>query len=222
MSTSTSNKIAWGSWGGLLLGLVIAACGGNEANDDGVETDPPSCEHGSFSPCVCTDGSMGTQMCAHDSSGFEACVCTGDETSGTTSAATSTSDSGSTSSMASTTAPADGTTSSTGPDPGTETATTEDTGPVGAPPMAQINHPGDGEDRVVDVPIPFIGVANDAEDGPLAGASMVWTSDVQGQLGEGEAFDAALTTLGMHVITLAATDSDGNVGEDSITINVVP
>jgi hypothetical protein len=101
------------------------------------------------------------------------------------------------------------------------TAGSDETGPVGAPPTAQINHPSDAEERVVGVPIPFIGEASDPEDGVLAGASLVWIDSVEGEIGQGEQFDAALQTLGDHVVTLTATDADGNVGEASIMLVIV-
>jgi hypothetical protein len=90
---------------------------------------------------------------------------------------------------------------------------------TGSPPTAQINHPGDGEMRPAAMDIPFIGVAGDPEDGPLSGASMVWTSDLAGEIGTGESFNAPLSA-GMHVITLTATDSDGNTGTDQITLDI--
>jgi hypothetical protein len=34
-------------------------------------------------------------------------------------------------------------------------------------------------------------------------------------------FDAALMTLGEHTVTLTATDADGNIGEDSITFEII-
>ncbi len=103
-----------------------------------------------------------------------------------------------------------------------DTTTGEPTDPVGEPPTASIFHPGDGEERQIDVPIPFIGEAVDAEDGQLGGASLVWESDLEGVIGDGGMFDKALTTLGTHTITLIATDSDDNIGTDTIQIIVVP
>lgn len=91
----------------------------------------------------------------------------------------------------------------------------------GASPMAEIYHPGDMETRPADMAIPFIGNATDAEDGDLSGASMVWTSDLSGEIGTGTMFDAPLS-VGTHVITLTATDSDGNAGTDSLTLFIVP
>lgn len=107
---------------------------------------------------------------------------------------------------------------------GTADTGTNDTGTtagVGEPPTAMINHPG-VEDRQVGVPIPFIGVANDPEDGALSGASMQWTDDLEGVIGQGEQFDAALNMLGEHTVTLTAMDSDGNIGEATLTFNIVP
>jgi hypothetical protein len=48
----------------------------------------------------------------------------------------------------------------------------------------------------------------------------VWIDSVEGEIGQGETFDAMLLTLGEHTITLSATDADGNVGEDTIAIVV--
>jgi hypothetical protein len=47
----------------------------------------------------------------------------------------------------------------------------------------------------------------------------VWTSSIDGPIGTGETFDAPLTA-GVHTVTLTATDSDGNVGTDTVTQNI--
>jgi hypothetical protein len=93
-------------------------------------------------------------------------------------------------------------------------------GNTGAPPMASIFHPGDMETRDAGMLIPFIGEAMDPEDGALTGAALVWSSDLTGQIGTGTMFDAPLS-VGTHVITLTATDSDGNTGTDAITLFIV-
>ena len=54
----------------------------------------------------------------------------------------------------------------------------------------------------------------------LTGASLVWTSDLEGQIGVGEQFDAPLTVVGTHTITLTVTDSDDNQGIDTIVLNI--
>lgn len=218
MTMSTISRILGSSAIGLVLGAGVPACSVESEGDDGGGSEGLACEHGMVSDCACFDGSMGTQMCAHDSSGFEPCMCGGndDSTGAATSSSSTAPEPGS--SETGDTSTGSGSEGSTGAEP---TATSEETGPIGATPTAQINHPGDAEERVVGVPIPFIGVASDPEDGALAGASLVWTDSVEGEIGQGEQFDAALLTLGDHVVTLTATDADGNVGEDSISLIIV-
>ncbi len=88
---------------------------------------------------------------------------------------------------------------------------------IGQPPQVQINHPGDMEERVAGVTFPFVGVANDPEDGALSGASLVWTSNLSGPIGTGVMFDATLP-VGTHTVTLTATDKDGNSATDSLVL----
>jgi hypothetical protein len=208
-----------------VLGMVLGLACGVDGNDDAAAADStgeaPACEHGMPSPCACTDGRMGEQTCDHEGAGFGPCVCDdpatstdgsmgiGDDTTAAADASDDGSTGGSGETEGGTTAASDGSSSSA------------DTGPVGSAPQASILHPSDGEERVVDVAIPFIGGAMDAEDGALSGASMSWASDVDGPIGQGEMFDAPLSTLGQHVITLTATDADGNVGEATITLTIV-
>lgn len=93
--------------------------------------------------------------------------------------------------------------------------------PVNAPEVT-INHPSDGETRQADTAIPFIGQAVDVEDGDVLPEAMVWSSDREGQFGTGRDFQASLSMLGPHVITLTATDSDGNSSSASIAIDIAP
>jgi hypothetical protein len=90
---------------------------------------------------------------------------------------------------------------------------------TGQPPQAKINHPGDMEMRAANVAIPFIGVGTDPEDGNLTGASLVWTSNLSGQIGTGTMFNAPLTA-GTHVITLTVTDADKNTATSSLTLYI--
>lgn len=92
-------------------------------------------------------------------------------------------------------------------------------GPVGLPPAASIWHPSDMEDRPANVDIPFIGAAPDPEDGDLSGASLVWSTNLAGVIGTGKQFSAPLAA-GVHLVTLTATDADGNQGAASITLNI--
>ncbi len=209
-----------------VLGSFVGsiACGDPEAGE-GDSTDAMSCEHGAYSECACSDGSMGTQLCAHDTSGFEPCMCGGAGETASTTMSSTTSTSTTTASTSATTGEQE---SSAGSEEASSSggstdpsASSSEGGPIGAPPTAMINHPG-LEDRVAGVPIPFIGVANDPEDGMLSGMSMVWTDDLEGEIGTGDMFDAALQTVGDHTVTLTVTDSDGNSAEDSITFAIVP
>ncbi len=112
----------------------------------------------------------------------------------------------------------------TGATAGTATTSSASTGGFDPlkDPTAKINHPGDGEMRKINTDIPFIGVANDPQDGMLSGASLVWTSDKEGKLGIGATFNKQLKVVGKQVITLTATDSDGNKGIATITLNMTP
>jgi hypothetical protein len=86
-------------------------------------------------------------------------------------------------------------------------------------PVAAIWHPGDGEVRDVASDVPFTGEGADYEDGGLWGQSLQWTSDIDGWFGEGGDFFAPLSA-GTHILTLTATDQDGNTGTDSITLTL--
>ena len=90
---------------------------------------------------------------------------------------------------------------------------------INVPPTAVITYPVhcatfDEEDVIT-----FKGSAIDPEDGPLTGASLVWTSSRDGEIGIGEFFTRTLSA-GTHIITLTATDSHGAVGTYSVVIRV--
>jgi hypothetical protein len=88
-------------------------------------------------------------------------------------------------------------------------------------PSASIAFPSDGESRPAGVPIVFVGSATDPQDGPITGANLTWTSDLDGLIGTGTSFSATLS-VGEHVVTLTATDSAGNTGVAWIFLTVVP
>lgn len=70
--------------------------------------------------------------------------------------------------------------------------------------------------------VTFTGAANDAEDGALTGASLVWRSNVDGQIGTGESFSTTALTPGQHTVTLTATDSDTNQSKATVLAIVKP
>lgn len=55
----------------------------------------------------------------------------------------------------------------------------------------------------------LIGAAYDPEDGFLPGAGLTWTSDRDGLIGHGRQVEMKALSPGSHVITLTATDSQG-------------
>ena len=63
------------------------------------------------------------------------------------------------------------------------------------------------------------GIGNAAEEGSLKGASLVWTSDIDGEVGTGEAFTGSLSE-GTHIIILTVTDSQQGGGSSAVTITV--
>jgi Tol biopolymer transport system component len=94
---------------------------------------------------------------------------------------------------------------------------------VGAnePPTADITSPADGATFTEDEAISFEGSGSDPEDGTLTGSSLVWTSDLDGQLGTGTSVSSSLS-VGSHTVTLTATDSDGETGTAAVSVTVDP
>ena len=93
---------------------------------------------------------------------------------------------------------------------------------VNEPPIAAILSPLFGESALTFLTadsIDFNGVANDPEDGVLPRESIVWESDLDGQIGIGESISASLSP-GVHNITLTATDSQQAEAAVSISITV--
>jgi subtilisin len=90
--------------------------------------------------------------------------------------------------------------------------------PPNDPPAVTITSPADGSAFDSGATILFEGTAGDTEDGDLT-ASLVWTSDIDGQIGTGGSFSTTLSD-GNHTITAAVTDSGGATGSASISITV--
>lgn len=85
-------------------------------------------------------------------------------------------------------------------------------------PSVSVVSPADGASFDSGASIGFSGSASDLEDGNLS-ANLVWTSDVDGQIGTGGSFSAVLSD-GTHEITASVTDSGGLTGSASITVTV--
>jgi subtilisin len=92
-------------------------------------------------------------------------------------------------------------------------------GPSNDPPTVSIISPADGSTFDSGGTIVFEGTATDTEDGDLT-ATLVWTSNIDGQIGTGGSFSTTLSD-GTHTITASVTDSGGTTGSDSISITVM-
>ena len=98
--------------------------------------------------------------------------------------------------------------------PGTTTSpTTND------PPVVDISSPTDGSTSDSGTTINFAGTASDTEDGDLT-ASLVWISDLDGQIGTGGSFSTTELSVGTHTITASVTDTGGKTGSAQISITV--
>ena len=91
--------------------------------------------------------------------------------------------------------------------------------PAQKPPSVTITSPTDFSSYVQGDTISFSGTGEDSEDGTLSGTSLVWTSNIDDQIGTGTSFTKVLSA-GLHTISLTATDSDGATGSESITVIV--
>jgi hypothetical protein len=89
--------------------------------------------------------------------------------------------------------------------------------PANVAPTADLGAPEDLSVYVVGDSIQFSGTGTDNEDGALSGASLVWTSDIDGQIGTGTDFSSTTLTAGTHQITMSATDSSG-ASEPAVTL----
>ncbi|MFO0597689.1 MAG: PKD domain-containing protein [Myxococcaceae bacterium] len=92
--------------------------------------------------------------------------------------------------------------------------------PANQPPVVTITAPANNTQVSSGTSLAFTGTALDPEDGPLTGASIRWSSSLDGTLGTGSPLNTASLSVGTHTITLAATDSGGRSGSASITVTV--
>jgi len=88
-------------------------------------------------------------------------------------------------------------------------------------PTVSILSPDDESIFCQDDIIAFSGEAEDPDDGALSGDDLIWTSDVDGQIGVGVSFSIDDLSATTHEITLTATDSDDNSSSESISIEVI-
>ena len=96
------------------------------------------------------------------------------------------------------------------------TATIEDND---TPPVVIITAPADGTSVDFGTNLTFTGTANDTEEGDLS-ANLSWSSDLDGNIGNGASFSTTGLTVGTHVITASVTDGGGLPGSDNITVTI--
>jgi hypothetical protein len=88
-------------------------------------------------------------------------------------------------------------------------------------PQVTITEPEDGAIFEEGATIVFKCEATDREDGVLSGESVVWYADSEDTiLGTGTEMETEAISRGEHTIIVTATDSDGKVGTDEITITI--
>ena len=97
-------------------------------------------------------------------------------------------------------------------------APTEPVGP--AAPTAIITSPASGLAIPEGTSVRLAGSATDPQDGALADAALAWSSSIDGALGTGSSLEVASPSVGVHTVTLTATDSDGNTGAASVSVLV--
>ena len=91
---------------------------------------------------------------------------------------------------------------------------------VNQPPTASITSPATGSSFTQGASITFSGAGTDPETGALSGASLVWTSSRDGQIGTGASFATTTLTVGTHTITLTATDPQGAAATSTLSITI--
>ncbi len=91
-----------------------------------------------------------------------------------------------------------------------------------ASPTATITSPAANSYYFVGASVPFAGTGTDPEDGALSGASLVWTSSLNGQIGTGTSFSTTTLSVGTHTITLTVRDSQGATAVVTRTVNIKP
>jgi hypothetical protein len=91
-------------------------------------------------------------------------------------------------------------------------------GQADAPPTVTIQTPTNGAQASNSTAVAFSGSAIDAKDGDIS-SKLVWSSNIDGQIGTGKSFSRTLT-VGSHTVTATVTDSIGYVIKKSIMVYV--
>lgn len=93
---------------------------------------------------------------------------------------------------------------------------------VANPPILSITSPADAAVFAQGADVTFEGSGEDFDGNVLAGDQLVWTSDIDDQIGTGATFTVNDLTPGTHIITLTGTDANGLSSTLSVTIDITP
>jgi hypothetical protein len=88
-------------------------------------------------------------------------------------------------------------------------------------PVVTISEPSNVSTSLVGDPLTFTGDAFDAEDGDVT-VALVWTSDLDDQIGTGASFTTSSLSEGTHVVTATSIDSHGLPGFSTVTTLRLP
>jgi hypothetical protein len=88
------------------------------------------------------------------------------------------------------------------------------------PPTVEITQPAWGTHFTVGDDVTFVGSAVDPEDGTLGGSNLVWISNRDGKIGEGQTITVNSLSICHSTIYLTATDSQGASGTDSVLVKI--
>lgn len=88
-------------------------------------------------------------------------------------------------------------------------------------PVVTILSPSNGATAAFGTSVTFTGTAIDPDHGNLT-SSLVWLSNIQGQIGTGGTFSRSDLQAGTHTITARCTDPGGQVGTASMTLTISP
>lgn len=89
-------------------------------------------------------------------------------------------------------------------------------------PTVSISQPADAASVEEGQEVTFTGSATDTEDGALTGASLTWSSSIDGLFGSGESTATTGLSAGAHVVTLAAQDAQSQIGSATVSIEISP
>ncbi len=92
---------------------------------------------------------------------------------------------------------------------------------VNAGPVITITGPATGSNYHPTDVVPLTATATDAEDGNL-GASIAWTSSINGSLGTGATRSVTTLSPGTHTITATVADSGGRTASATLTVTIGP